>query len=257
MSGSGLCSFCQKCCTNYTVSIIGYDAWVIGKGLCLPLSSFLMHFPAAEKNERAFLLEPGGSRYEIALDKAGSYQKGNPCIFLIELLNGGGCCGIYPFRPLVCQTYPAYQQEEMVVLRQDVLCPEGAWILAGMDLPVFRQRLSRFRMEQDIYHYLVSGWNRHVVREERTFTIEAYYTALMNIYEPLQQWLATIPREVMAELVRQWGELPPSGPNPLFVNLGPPASDEHWQKMITGIRDCIQNLVPWYTEKDQVIHLAA
>lgn len=257
MSGASPCSSCRKrCCTNYTVSIIGYDAWVIGKGLCLPLGAFLVHFPAASDNERAFLLEPGGPRFEIALDKVGSYQKGNPCVFWVELLDGGGRCGIYPYRPLVCQTYPAYQQEEMVALRHDVLCPEGAWNLVGMDLPIFRQRLSRFRLEQDIYAYIVSGWNRRVEQEQRLFRVEAFYTVLMNLYEPLQQWLAAQPREIFAEVVRQWGELPPSRPNPLLVNLRAAGEDAPWQAAIQGIRACLQSLAPWLGE-NELIDLAA
>lgn len=249
MSGPGPCGSCRKaCCANYTVSINGYDAWLIGKGLHLPLESFLVYFPVGEENDRGFLLEPGGKRYELALDKVGEYRKGNPCVFLVELPGGGGRCGIYPYRPMVCQTYPAYRQEEIVVLRDDVLCPEGAWNLVGMDLPLFRQRLSHFRMEQEIYAYIVSGWNEAVERAGRTFTIRAYYTALMNLYEGIDRWRKDFSPEALNDLSRQWGERPSTSPNPLVADLTSAGSDERWSAAIAALRQRIKNDAPLFAE---------
>ena len=252
MSASGPCASCRKaCCANYTVSINGYDAWVIAKGLHLPLESFLVHFPVAEQNDRGFLLEPGGRRYEIALDKVGQYRKGNPCVFWVDFSNGSGRCGIYPYRPHVCQTYPAYQHEGTVVLRNDVLCPEGAWNLAGMDLPVFRQRLYRFRMEQDIYTYVVSGWNDAVARAGRTFPIRDYFTALMNIYEGINRWTEAVPREALTELSRMWGAMSPASPNPLFADIGEP-DDHQWRFSIAGLREQISRSAPCFAESREL-----
>jgi hypothetical protein len=196
------------------------------------------------ENERGFCLKPGGGRYEIAVDKVGRYQKGNPCVFWIELANGGGRCGIYPYRPMVCLTYPCYRQEEMVVLRDDVLCPEGAWNLLGMDLPVFRERLLRFQMEQDIYAYVVAGWNRAVEQQGWARGIRDYYTALMNVYERLRRYRESTPAAVQAQLIQKWGVLRPAGPNPLFADLVPPEEDEEWHAAVTAIRD----FVPWFAE---------
>ena len=163
MNAFSPCAACGRpCCANYTVSIVGVDAWIIGKYLFLPLESFLIAFPAGEHSEAAVILEPGGQEYEIALDKAGHYQKGNPCVFWIALQEGYGRCGIYPYRPLVCQTYPAYQQGEIVAVRDDVFCPARSWNLMGMDVTLFRHRLYRFRMERDLYAYAVQVWNRTV-----------------------------------------------------------------------------------------------
>ena len=258
MSGSGPCSSCRKrCCTNYTVSITGHDAWVIGKGLHLPLESFLIYFPVTEKNDRGFLLESGGQRHEIALDKVGQYQKGNPCVFWVELASGGGRCGIYSSRPMVCQTYPAYQQQEMVVLRDDVLCPEGAWNLVGMDLPVFRQRLSRFRMEQDIYAYIVAGWNRAVERGGRAFSIREYYTALMNVYEHLHRWMESITPDARGSLAREWGEMHPSAPNPLFADVASPEADGQWHALVAALRESIRRSAPWFAESRELVSAGA
>jgi Fe-S-cluster containining protein len=241
---SGPCSSCRKrCCTSYTVSITGYDAWVIGKGLHLPLESFLVYFPVTEQNDRGFLLEPGGTRYEIALDKVGRYQKGNPCVFWVELASGGGRCGIYSCRPRVCQTYPAYQLEEMVVLRDDVLCPEGAWNLVGMDLVQFRQRLSQFRMEQDLYAYAVSEWNRLVERGGVPRSIRDYYTYVMNLYDRIDRFLGTLEVGALAEAVQQWGEAHPSRPNPLVADLSTPPAHKPRQVVVQELRTIVHTLV--------------
>lgn len=246
---SGPCSSCRKrCCTSYTVSITGYDAWVIGKGLHLPLESFLIHFPVSEQNDRGFLLEPRGRRHEIALDKVGQYQKGNPCVFWVELASGGGRCGIYSHRPMVCQTYPAYQLQEMVVLRDDVLCPEGAWNLVGMDLPVFRKRLSLFRMEQDVYAWFVANWNRAVEQRGRAFTISEYYTALMNVYEQLHEWMESVDTEALERLAAAWGEQQPGAPNPLFADAATPESAAPWRDLIAEMRRHLRRAAPGFAE---------
>jgi Fe-S-cluster containining protein len=248
MSGSGPCAACRKaCCANYTVSINGCDAWIIAKGLHLPLESFLVYFPVNEDCDRGFLLEPAGTRYEIALDKVGHYQKGNPCVFWVDMANGGGRCGIYPYRPMVCQTYPAYHDRGTVVLRNDVLCPEGAWNLAGMDLPVYRQRLYRFRMEQDVYACVVSRWNDAVDRAGRTFTIREYYAALMNIYESINRWTEKVPAATFDDLCRKWGALPAASPNPLVADIAVPA-DDTWRSCIADLREQIGRSAPSFAE---------
>ncbi len=178
----------------------------------------------------------------------GQYQKGNPCVFWVELASGGGRCGIYSHRPMVCQTYPAYQLQEMVVLRDDVLCPEGAWNLVGMDLPIFRQRLSRFRMEQDIYAWFVAGWNRAVEQRSRVFTISEYYTALMNVYEHLNQWMESTDPEALEQLAAAWGEQQPGAPNPLFADAVTPEDAAPWQGLIAEMRERLRRAAPGFSE---------
>jgi Fe-S-cluster containining protein len=256
MSASGPCASCRKaCCANYTVTITGYDAWVIAKGLHLPLESFLVYFPIGDQNERGFALEPNGAHYEVALDKVGQYRKGNPCVFWVDLGNGGGRCGIYPYRPMVCQTYPAYHDQGTVALRNDVLCPEGAWNLTGMDLPVFRRRLYRFRMEQDIYAYLVSGWNDNVERTGRTFTVTDFYTMLMNVYEGIHRWTMRVPEDAMDGIVRRWGAMQLSSPNPLFADIAAPG-DDVWRSAIADLRGRIQESAPWFVESRELVAAA-
>jgi Fe-S-cluster containining protein len=234
----------MRCCANYTVSIVGYDAWLIATRLRLPPESFLVFFPVAAEDEKGFLLEPGGQRYEVALDKVGEFQKGNPCIFWIDLMNGRGRCGIYPIRPYVCQSYPAYQQEETVLLREDVLCPEGSWNLAGMDLSRFRRGLFRFRMEQDIYAYIVAAWNRQVERQGVPRRLADYYAHLLEVYGRIEQVRRRLDAARLAELEQRWGARSASAPNPLFVDLLPLPDEEPWAAILAELRSAVDGSPP-------------
>jgi Fe-S-cluster containining protein len=187
MSGTSPCATCSsRCCADYTVTVTGYDAWRIGRGLCLDPESFLVYFPLADQEKAGFVLAPGGTRYDIALDKVGAFRKGNPCIFWMDFRTGRGRCGIYRLRPFVCQTYPAYLANDSVLLRDDVYCPQGAWHLVAMDLPDFRRRLQRFRSEQDVYGSLVQRWNRHVEQTGATHAVRGYYAYLWDAYDEIE-----------------------------------------------------------------------
>jgi hypothetical protein len=230
------------------VSITGYDAWVIARGLHLPLESFLIAFPVTGPNDRGFLLEPQGERYEIALDKVGRFQKGNPCIFWIDLGNDRGRCGIYAFRPHVCQTYPAYQQQDTIILRSDVLCPTGSWNLTGIDLPLFRQRLFRFRVEQDIYSCIVAAWNRTSERLGVARGLSEYYAFLTNTYDALERFRAGITPDVLDAIVERWGAMDSSWPNPLIADLAMTPGDADWHHVLAGLRDAIDRFTAFSTE---------
>lgn len=218
---SSPCSTCTKrCCAHYTVSVNGYDAWLIATRLRLPPASFLVYFPVAEDAERGFRLHPGGPRHEIALDKVGGFRRGNPCVFWIDLMNGRGRCGIHAVRPHVCQTYPAYQDGDVVMLRDDVLCPEGSWSLSGMDLATFRARLHAFRIEQDVYAAVVAAWNDALEGSARGRTADDYYAHLMEAYDRLAAVRQALPADEERRLVAAWGALERSAPSPLLVDPG-------------------------------------
>ena len=220
------CSSCtRRCCSEYTVSVTGYDAWLLATVLHLPLDSFLVSIPGEAGNPRGFTLEPGGARYEIALDKVGEYRKGDPCVFWIDLANGRGRCGIYSVRPLVCQTYPAYLDDDCVALREDVLCPPGAWQLAGLDLARLRGRLARLRMEQDVYAYVVDGWNRALERRGESRSLAEYYAYLIDFYAALDELHQSLDPAGFEGVVAAWNGRTVGAANPLMANLGPPSAD--------------------------------
>lgn len=236
---SSPCSTCTgRCCSNYTVSITGYDAWLIGTSLRLALDSFLVYFPVDARVERGFRLEPGGARFEIALDKVGGFQRGNPCVFLIDLMNGRGRCGIYSLRPHVCQTYPAHQHGDLVMLRDDVLCPEGSWSLAGIDVPLFRARLYQFRIEQDIYAAVVGAWNEYVERQGHSQRIDLFYAHVMNAYDRIDRVRSILTPHAAARLREAWGSRDASTPSPVVVDLGFPDVAEAGL-VLAGIRTAV------------------
>jgi Fe-S-cluster containining protein len=232
------CSTCNRCCTEYTVSITGFDAWLISRRLELALPSFLVHYLVGDDAQRGFLLAPDGPRHELALSKVGTFKAGSPCVFWLELADGRGRCAVYAVRPHVCRTYPAYLQDDTVLLRDDVLCPTGSWHLAAMDLPVFRERLYRFRMEQDIYDYVVSAWNRRVDRLGAVRPLEEYYAYLMSVYDALDAVRQAVPDSASARLVATWGSRSVARPNPLVANLE--GDGGAWDGLIDSIRAVVE-----------------
>lgn len=259
MNAFSPCAACGRpCCANYTVSIVGVDAWIIGKRLFLPLDAFLITFPASPQNDSGFMLEPGGQRYEIALDKVGQYQKGNPCVFWMALHEGYGRCGIYPYRPLVCQTYPAYHQGEVVALRDDVFCPARSWNLMGMDVSLFRKRLYRFRMQRDLYAFAVHAWNRAIEQSGRARGLDQYYAFLMNLYERVHEASTALAAEQLKQIGDHWGARGANAPNPLFADLTEPPGVPEWRRLLLEIRDIVERCsAPWRQSEQPCGRVAA
>jgi hypothetical protein len=110
-------------------------------------------------------------------------------------------------------------------------------------LPLFRWRLHRFRMELDVYAYVVDRWNRLVDRSGPR-GIEAFYAFLMNVYEALDRLRRSVPEQRLAATVEAWGRLDPLQPNPLFADLTPITGAEPIGLMLDGIRETVERLVP-------------
>lgn len=181
------CGVCTRCCVEYTVSITGYDVWLIASRLGLAPQQFAICYPVRAEHADGFRLDQTDVFYDIALDKVRVDRPHQPCIFLMELPGGGGRCGIYEHRPQVCQTYPSYLDGDVVALRGDVMCQTGAWNLSQMGLPIWQQRLAHFTVQRDIYSYIVNCWNQRVTHSlvGTRFDVAAYFDFLMNIYQEL------------------------------------------------------------------------
>ena len=146
------CAECtRRCCHHYVVTVTGYDVWVIANGLRLAPEQFLVTVPQ-KPSARTFRLDGSERMYDIALDKAKARTREKPCVFWLGLPGGGGRCGIYPYRPFVCQTYPAMLNGGDPLRREDVLCPGTAWreycnrlfILAASFLAPIQWEAARF-----------------------------------------------------------------------------------------------------------------
>ncbi|EIM65428.1 putative Fe-S oxidoreductase [Desulfobacter postgatei 2ac9] len=181
------CSVCSaRCCAEYTVSVIGCDVWNITSGLGIPPEDYLLCFQTDRVSPGTFCLDQSDTRYDIALDKVEGQEEKRDCVFLMPL-GGPGRCGIHACRPYVCQTYPAYLDGDMVAIREDVLCPTGAWKLSRMNVGGWRERLNLFQMAQDVYYYVVFLWNERVAAAPvgTVFAISEYYSFLLNAYRAI------------------------------------------------------------------------
>ena len=238
------CATCTRsCCRHHLVTVTGYDVWVIAKGLRLAPEQFLLTVPQQKPNGRGFLLNDPQQTYDIALDKAPAKTEAKPCVFWLEFPNGIGRCGIYPLRPYVCQTYPAFLNNLTVERREDVLCLEDAWRDGSLQQPVWRERLCRMQVEFDIYGLAVARWNYHVQRtaHPKLISVLGYYTYLMNYYarlEPLRVNLEASEWQAMSE---QWSKCRLEDPSPLVAEV---AGMERWSKVIETIRAVTDQFFP-------------
>src|SRR5438128_1727793 len=83
-------------------------------------------------------------------------------------------------------------------------------------------RLRRFRVEQDVYAYVVSRWNL-LVQKDGARSIHAYYTFVMNTYDALDRLRRSLSEQRLAAAVETWGRLDSRQPNPLRADTAPAA----------------------------------
>jgi Fe-S-cluster containining protein len=233
MSPCALCT--RRCCHNYLVVITGYDAWVIANGLRLAPEQFLIAVPQHDPSPRGFRLGPDAQTFDIALDKAPARTKKKPCVFWVGMPSGVGRCGIYPYRPHVCQTYPATIQGGVAVRREDVLCADDAWRDGRLQAPIWRERLVRMQIEYDIYALAVARWNERVARASRPeqLSVLTYFTYLMHFYARLEPVRAAAGDERWQALCERWAACLARGEHPLTADA---AALAPWSFIIDDIR---------------------
>jgi Fe-S-cluster containining protein len=215
---SSPCATCtERCCHHYLVTVSGYDAWLIATSMRLAPEQFLVPVKERETTGGGFLLSGEGPTYDIALDKAPARSEEKPCVFWVGVPGRGGRCGIYPVRPRVCQTYPAYLHDGQVARREDVLCPTAAWRDGTLQHPAWRRRLEAMRVEYDIYRLVVACWNDHVRRTPRPelLSFVGYCTYLLEFYDRLAGLRAAMPDAEWDALCACWSERLQAGDVPL------------------------------------------
>ena len=197
-----------RCCHHYFVPVTGYDAWVIASELHLSMEQFLIFSPEKERGPTGFKLDRTGTTYILALNTQPAPQEKKPCIFLLTLPGGYGRCSIYSQRPLVCQTFPAVLLHGSVDIREDVICPDGTWNVASMNLPAWRLSLLRTEMESAVYCLVVGQWNECIESGavDASYSILQYFAYVMNVYSKLDALRRDITKEEMALVIRTWGQ---------------------------------------------------
>src|SRR5215213_7675193 len=230
------CASCTLgCCHRYDVNISGYDAWVIANGLQLPPEQFLSVIVEPTRTESSILLDRSGISHQLVLAKRPTLQENQPCVFLIELPNGSGRCGIYNLRPQICRTYPAYLRSGVVGRRGDVLCPDDAWRDGILDDPIWYEQLISQFVESDIYELVLARWNFYVLQtpQPEAISLAGFYSYLLEFYARLEPLRMHLPAAEWAAMCRAWDACIDGGVSPLLTER---AEMQPWQATLDAIR---------------------
>jgi Fe-S-cluster containining protein len=239
------CAACKRrCCHAYVVTITGYDAYVIACGLHLAPEQFLVALRQREASPTGFRLGADGGTYELALDKAKARTRDKPCVFWVGLPGGIGRCGIYPYRPFVCQTYPATLVGGTVQRREDVLCPTASWRDDRLLEPEWRNRLLRMQVEYDVYALAVARWNHHADRASaaQSLGLELYLAFLMEFYRRLDPVRSILSEGQWGKLDESWAKSLQAGCSPLLGDI--PEALAPWSDVFEAIFRTALNLFP-------------
>lgn len=144
---------------------------------------FLAYRTQSVRTSAGFLLEPAGPTHDLILRTARTNGGSEPCVFLGED-RGGGRCRIYPFRPDACRRFPAVHGAQGITVRENLICPEGAWDGHPMDRLSWRVALAREERHAELYSHVVSDWNALVEAGAAgsPLSIEQYLDHLSGVY---------------------------------------------------------------------------
>lgn len=170
-----------RCCRSYAVVVTGWDAFRIARGTKLRMLEFLAYRTQSVRTSTGFLLEPAGPAHELILRTARTDGGPEPCIFLGEE-RGGGRCRIYPLRPDACRRFPAVHGPRGMTVRENLVCPEGAWDGHPMDRLSWRVALAREERHAALYSDVVREWNARVEMGAPGSSIEQYLEHLEEAY---------------------------------------------------------------------------
>lgn len=203
------CELCTgECCKAYYVSLSGYDVWTIATGLALAPEQFVEIAQEHEATALGFKLDATKMTFAMLLGKRPGPDGRQQCVFLMNVGNDIGRCGIYALRPSACRVFPARLRDNTVTFRENVVCPKGSWNVAGIDLPKWRTLLLRSRMERAIYASVVHRWNEHAEQTPRgeMRTPNEYYGYLMEQYARLTALERETEPEAMEAVINRWGQ---------------------------------------------------
>jgi Fe-S-cluster containining protein len=159
-----------------------------------------------------FLLKADEKPHYLALDKKGHFHRYQPCVFLVDLANGSGKCGIYGSRPGACRVYPMTLTDGKMALHDSIVCNPGSWPEEEIRRPQWRAVLTQSYMEFDLYSEVVKRWNALVAHSpDKSFTLAEYLSYLMNVYASLNSLEEATPSGELALIRRTWPVPPRAG----------------------------------------------
>ena len=217
-SNAPCCSCHQACCRDYIVTVSGYDAWVLARRYGLALDQVLICCSSESDGDgEHFRLDHSNRRYAIALAKKANDAGIGWCSFWMPFDGGYGRCGVYDSRPLVCRTYPFEIEAGVVRVRENALCPVGAWQPGERELDARRRMLAKFEMERGLYCYVVSVWNDYVESfpPAIVFPAAVYYGYLTATYDRIDQFRSTMSAADAAAWIEHWERSAANGIDPL------------------------------------------
>lgn len=187
-SAADPCATCGACCHAYYVPVSGFDTWRISRSLGIDPSDFVVAYSQQPGADFGFQLTDGGDTYELALEKQGPFELGQPCIFLDRLPGGLNRCRIYAERPAVCRSYPMKGTAAGVIaLRPGALCPSGTWPSSEPEQPHWRASWEALQSQFEQYRQIVAAWNTQVARHAgRVYSMDDFLTYLMHIYDRIE-----------------------------------------------------------------------
>jgi Fe-S-cluster containining protein len=231
------CSVCtvRGCCHSYTVLITGYDAWKIARGLDLPPTLFLDTLPQQVSDGYGFRLNPTERTYEIALKKQPGETPGSACQFWVEI-GSLGRCGIYDFRPLVCQTYPTRWVNDHLEMLDQTLCQERVWTPEQIEASGFKTPLLHLPVEYDIYRLAVAHWNENIDHflSRKRIKAQDFHQYLLIFYDFLKPEREKLSPESWEQMCGIWGSHYLQGRSP-FIEIIPEL--EPWLVFIDKVRE--------------------
>jgi Fe-S-cluster containining protein len=205
------CTTCGDCCRSYLVTLCGHDIWLISTHLRLAPEAFVVAIPQRVPGRDGFRLAAGEPTYGLALDKRGRFRAKAPCVFLVQLGDGGVRCGIHAHRPVVCRAYPMAAWSDVVFQRPETLCPPDSWPMPEVNRPSWRQALRRQRLHFDVYDEVVERWNARVAaRPERGFQLGEYLAYVLNVYDRLAALDRQLGSPALLDVEAGW-PMPPRG----------------------------------------------
>lgn len=211
-----LCSTCHSgCCRRYPVDLTGFDIINIVRNMLLNVSVFLELVPVTSekaddlqekmKNFTMFKFKGSERYYRLCLKRVKSHLMPDTikCVFLQEwecegsTNNVAGRCGIYKFRPYICQAYPmtldkkglfayiydpALKDKDFPVDNPAYqVCPEKLTMENfGKYVSDYKrnQTLAIFNFEREFFRELAVHWNTEVQG-----TFEDFMLNLQRVYD--------------------------------------------------------------------------
>lgn len=154
----GGCATCEgRCCREYLVPLTCLDVHRLARALALPPERFALLVPDDEPS--SIRLTAGGPGFAIVLDKREPQRDRASCVFLMELADGTGRCGVYADRPRACRTFPTTLERGALALMPGIVCGPGSWDLSRMDVAAWRDAHSAAETEQKLHQAVVAAWN--------------------------------------------------------------------------------------------------